>query len=149
MGHSKDGIMLAPSLRARSCDPAPGAGRSRLAAASRLLSVIIAAMCGSAAVAGEDPTGTDLFETKVRPVLVEHCYGCHSVQAKKLKGNLLLDSPEGMRKGGDSGPAVVPGKPDESLLIQAVRYDDESTKMPPKGKLPAATVAVLERWISG
>ena len=120
-----------------------------LATASGLMSAIIAAMCCSAVAAGEDPAGSDLFETKVRPVLVEHCYDCHSAQAKKLKGNLLLDTPEGMRKGGDSGPAVVPGKPDESLLIQAVRYEDESTKMPPKGKLPADTVAVLERWISG
>ena len=96
-----------------------------LATASGLMSAIIAAMCCSAVAAGEDPAGSDFFETKVRPVLVEHCYDCHSAQAKKLKGGLLLDTPEGMRKGGDSGPAVVPGKPDESLLIQAVRYDDE------------------------
>ena len=69
-------------------------------------------------------------------MLAEHCYSCHSAQAKKLKGGLLLDTLEGLRKGGETGPAVVPGKPDESLLIQAIRYDDELTRMPPKGKLP-------------
>src|SRR3954452_1996527 len=116
---------------------------------SRLLPALaLAGFCAGRLCAAQ-PEQVQFFETKVRPVLVEHCYDCHSAQAKKLKGNLLLDTAEGMRKGGDSGPAVVPGKPDESLLIQAVRYDDESTKMPPKGKLPAATVAVLERWISG
>ena len=87
--------MLAPSRRARSCDPAAGAGRSRLAAASRLLSVIIVATCGSAAVAGEDPTGTDFFESKVRPVLVEHCYKCHSAQAKSSRGACGSTAPTG------------------------------------------------------
>ena len=91
-----------------------------------------------------DPADVDFFESKVRPLLAEHCYACHSAGAKKLKGGLLLDSLEAMRKGGQTGPAVVPGKLDESLLIQAVRYDDELTKMPPKGKLPAASIAVLE-----
>ena len=91
--------------------------------------------------------GSDFFETKVRPVLVEHCYACHSPQAKKLRGGLLLDTIEGMRKGGQSGPAVVPGKPEESLLVQAVRYDDELIKMPPKEKLPAPAIAALEQWI--
>ena len=89
----------------------------------------------------------DYFETKVRPLLAEHCYPCHSAGARKLKGGLLLDSIEGMRQGGQTGPAVVPGKLDESLLIQAVRYEDELTKMPPKGKLPAATIAILEEWV--
>ena len=96
---------------------------------------------------GPARAGSDFFETKVRPVLAEHCYACHSAQAKKLKGGLLLDTLEGMRKGGETGPAVVPGKPDESLLIQAIRYDDELTRMPPKGKLPAATIAGLEQWV--
>src|SRR5436305_7795487 len=139
MGHPKDRIMLAPSRRARSCDPAAGAGRSRLAAASRLLSVIIVATCGSAAVAGEDPTGPELFETKVRPVLVEHCYGCHSAGAKKLKGGLRLDTADGLAKGGDSGPAVAAGKPANSRLVQAVRHVGD-VKMPPTGKLPDAVI---------
>jgi len=94
-----------------------------------------------------DRASSDFFETKVRPVLVEHCYACHSSQARKLKGGLLLDTIEGMRKGGQSGPAVVPGKPEESLLVQAVHYDGELTRMPPKEKLPAPAIAALEHWI--
>src|SRR5579862_6060823 len=94
-----------------------------------------------------DAAGIEFFEQKVRPVLVKNCYGCHSVEAKKNKGGLLLDTREGVRKGGDSGPAVVPGKPDKSLLIQAVRYGE--LKMPPatKGQLPAAVIADLEKWV--
>ena len=90
---------------------------------------------------------SDFYEAKVRPVLVEHCYACHSSQAKKLKGRLLLDTTEGIRKGGESGPVIMPGRPDESLLIEAVRYEDELTRMPPKGKLPAAAIAALEAWV--
>src|SRR5947209_8779245 len=73
------------------------------------------------------------FEKQVRPLLIKHCYECHSSQAKVLKGSLRLDSRAGWMKGGDSGPAVVPGAPDESLLIEAIRY--ESLEMPPRGKL--------------
>jgi hypothetical protein len=91
--------------------------------------------------------GVEFFEKKVRPVLVEHCYQCHSGQAKKKRGGLLLDSREGLRKGGDTGPAVVPGKPGESLLLRAVRHSDDMLKMPPKGKLPDAVVADLEAWV--
>jgi hypothetical protein len=88
------------------------------------------------------------FETKIRPVLVRHCYECHSAeaqQAKKLRGGLLLDSRQGMRKGGDSGPAIVPWKAGESLLIQALKYD--GTKMPPKQQLPNEVVADFVKWV--
>jgi hypothetical protein len=85
------------------------------------------------------------FENRIRPVLVEHCYECHSEKAKKLKGGLRLDLRDTLRRGGDTGPAIVPGKPDESLLIEAVRYD--SLEMPPKGKLPERVIADLETWI--
>src|SRR5436190_19921013 len=91
--------------------------------------------------------GLEFFEKNVRPVLVRHCYSCHSAEAKKLKGGLRLDSRDGLLKGGDSGPAVVPGKPEESRLIKAVRYADDELKMPPKEKLPAAVLADLEAWI--
>jgi hypothetical protein len=101
----------------------------------------------TAQAAEPDHSGSEYFESKIRPVLVEHCYACHSSQAKKLKGGLLLDTFEGMRKGGDTGPAVIPGKPEESLLIQAVRYQGELTRMPPKGKLPEATIALLDQWV--
>ena len=95
-----------------------------------------------------DRVGLDFFEAKIRPMLVTHCYQCHSTGAaakKKLKGNLLLDSRDGILEGGESGPAVVPGKPDESLLISALRQ--ESFKMPPKGKLPDEIVAHFVTWV--
>ena len=96
-----------------------------------------------------DAAGIEFFEKKVRPILAEHCYKCHSAEAKKgLKGGLALDSREASRKGGDSGPAVVPGEPDESLLIEAIRFTDEAMKMPPEGRLPAETIADLERWVA-
>src|SRR5262249_28175531 len=81
----------------------------------------------------------------IRPVLVEKCYSCHSADAKILRGGLLLDSRDGLLKGGDSGPAIVPGNADESVLIQALRYD--GYEMPPTGKLPEAVVADFERWV--
>src|SRR4029079_16297212 len=91
--------------------------------------------------------GVRFFESKIRPVLVEHCYSCHAASAKKIKGGLLLDSRPAWQKGGDSGPAIVPGHPDKSLLIKALRFTDESTKMPPKGALPAAVIADFEHWV--
>jgi hypothetical protein len=91
---------------------------------------------------------TAFFETKIRPVLVEHCYSCHSPEAKKIKGGLLLDTREGLRRGGDTGPAVVPGDASQSLLIKAIRYEDPDFAMPPKKKLPAEVIADLEKWIA-
>ena len=85
------------------------------------------------------------FESKIRPVLVEKCYSCHSAKSKILQGGLLLDTRDGVFKGGDSGPAVVIGKPDESPLIQALRYD--GFEMPPSGKLPEAVIADFEKWV--
>ena len=73
----------------------------------------------------------EFFEAKIRPLLVERCYECHSAESKKLKGGLRLDSRAGLAKGGDSGPAITPGKPDQSLLIKAVRYADPDLQMPP------------------
>ncbi|MGO9464232.1 MAG: DUF1549 domain-containing protein [Isosphaeraceae bacterium] len=87
------------------------------------------------------------FETKIRPVLVTTCSKCHARSAEKVKGGLLVDSREGLREGGDTGPAVVPGKPDESLLITAIRYQDDSLQMPPKTKLPDAVIADFEKWV--
>ena len=94
------------------------------------------------AVAAE-PTaeGLAFFEKKIRTVLVEKCYKCHSANSEKLKGKLRLDTREGIRKGGESGHAVVPKDLEESLLIEAIRYGDEDTAMPPKERLPAAVVA--------
>src|SRR5689334_9944141 len=100
-----------------------------------------------AAAVNADDAGMEFFEKRIRPLLIEHCLKCHAQDAKKLGGGLLLDSRDGVQKGGDSGPVVVPGKPDESLLIRAVRYTDPSVQMPPKGKLPAQAIADLEEWV--
>ena len=88
------------------------------------------------------------FETKIRPILVKHCYKCHSLESNQSKGGLRLDTRATIRKGGDSGPAVVPGDPENSLLLQAVAYDNGFYDMPPAGKLSEAQVADLRHWIS-
>jgi hypothetical protein len=97
--------------------------------------------------AAADPAALEHFEKKVRPVLVKHCYRCHSAKSEKLKGGLRVDGREALLKGGDSGPAVVPGEPDRSRLITALRYADVALQMPPKGKLPAAVIADLTQWV--
>ncbi|MCI0461893.1 MAG: PSD1 and planctomycete cytochrome C domain-containing protein [Gemmataceae bacterium] len=110
---------------------------------------VVLLACPPVRADGPEPTGAglDFFEKKVRPVLAEHCYKCHSTQAKSPKGGLLLDSRAGLNKGGDSGPAVVAGKPAQSLLIKAVRHVDLDLRMPPDGKLPAPVLADLEKWV--
>ncbi len=95
-----------------------------------------------------DSAGVEFFEKKIRPIFVESCYKCHSSEAEKVKGDLLLDSREGLLKGGETGPALVPGDPGKSLLIKAVRYTDENLQMPPKNKkLSAEQISDLEAWI--
>jgi hypothetical protein len=76
------------------------------------------------AVAGASPGDLEFFEKKIRPVLAQSCYKCHATTSQKVKAGLLLDSREGMLKGGETGPAVVPGKAEKSLLIEAVRWTD-------------------------
>ncbi|MBC8354634.1 MAG: DUF1553 domain-containing protein [Planctomycetes bacterium] len=98
-----------------------------------------------------DPAGLDFFEKKIRPVLIDRCYQCHSAKAKdagKLKGGLLLDSREGVHVGGDTGPAITPGKIDESLLIDAIRFGEDAYQMPPDGKLSAEVIADFEKWVA-
>jgi hypothetical protein len=95
-----------------------------------------------------DDDGIQFFEQKIRPVLVEHCYSCHSVAArdmKKLQGGLYLDSAAGVAAGGESGPVIVKGKTAESPLLKALKYD--GLEMPPTGKLPDAVVADFAKWI--
>ncbi len=84
------------------------------------------------------------FETEIRPVLVQHCYGCHGPD--KQKGGLRLDNLPSILEGGESGPAIELGSPEQSLLVQAIRY--ESLQMPPSGKLPASKIDAFVRWIS-
>ncbi len=95
------------------------------------------------------PDQIEFFESKVRPILVEHCYKCHSAEADEIEAGLVLDTKAGWETGGDSGPTIVPGNLDESLLVQAIRYDEDVvTGMPPKSKLSDDKIAILERWVS-
>src|SRR5881394_1394474 len=93
----------------------------------------------------------DFFETKVRPVLLDKCYNCHDGSgAKSVKGGFTLDTREGLLRGGESGKTtIVPGKPDESPLIKAVKWTDAKFRMPPKPehRLTAEQVADLEKWV--
>jgi hypothetical protein len=89
----------------------------------------------------------EFFEKKIRPVLAKHCYKCHSAKSKKLKGGLRLDHRAGVLKGGDSGAAIVSGKPEQSRLIEAIGYDNVDLEMPPRGKLTAAQIADLTEWV--
>src|SRR5205823_653036 len=99
------------------------------------------------AARAEDPPAPDpaaavrFFETKIRPVLVQHCYKCHSAGAGKSRGDLLVDTRESIRAGGSRGPAVVPGDPDSSLLLAAIAHSEPDLTMPPKSEpLPRAIV---------
>jgi cytochrome c553 len=101
-----------------------------------------------AASAPLSPADLQFFENKIRPVLANRCYQCHSRDADKVKGGLMLDTQEGLLHGGNSGAVIVPGKPDDSLLIQAIRYTDPDLQMPPKGEqLTDQQVADFTEWI--
>jgi mono/diheme cytochrome c family protein len=94
------------------------------------------------------PAQTQFFETKIRPILADKCYKCHSQQAERVKAGLLLDTREGTLKGGETGPAILPGDPEKSLLIKAVRHTDPDLQMPPKGqKLSDDQIADLVSWV--
>lgn len=97
----------------------------------------------SAAITAEQQ---EFFEKEVRPVLVQRCYECHA--GDEVNGGLLLDSKAGVLNGGDSGASVVAGKPDQSLLIEAVRYKNRDLQMPPQNRMPDAEIAVLEKWVA-
>ena len=107
---------------------------------------------GAAPAAVETPTAeqAQFFETKIRPVLVERCYACHSSQGEKVRGGLVLESRAGVLRGGDDGMVVVPGDPDASMLIKAIRYTDPKLKMPPKAetRLSPEQVADFEKWVA-
>ena len=120
--------LLAKPYAARSADPVEEPTASKTSAAA------------------SDAAAEAAFLQDVLPVLQEHCFECHSHDAGKIEGGLVLDSRSGWATGGDSGPAVVAGEPDQSLLISAVRYDGH--EMPPSGKLPDELIARLERWVA-
>lgn len=109
---------------------------------------LVCCIAPSLTQAADDAAGIQFFEQKIRPVLVEHCYSCHSAQArdaKKLQGALYLDSAAGIAAGGESGATLVKGKASESLLLKALNYD--GLEMPPAGKLPDAVIADFAKWI--
>jgi hypothetical protein len=126
----------------------PKAAFRRLA---RPLGILWSLVLGSwSFAASPSPEQIEFFEKKIRPVLVESCYKCHSAESGKDKGGLLVDSRDALLKGGDSGPALVPGKPDDSLFIKAIRYTDKELQMPPSkdgGKLAPEVIADFEAWV--
>jgi hypothetical protein len=122
---------------------------SRLLAEAVFAVAVLACVVGSAqedAVKATDAKGIEFFEKQIAPILKRRCFQCHSHESGKAKGGLVLDSRHGWEQGGSEGPAIVPGQPGKSLLLEAVRY--ESYEMPPKKKLPASEIALLERWIA-
>lgn len=108
------------------------------------LSSLFPSLLGPVAHANDD----DFFEKKIRPVLAENCLECHSSSLGQMKGGLDLESREGWQSGGESGPVIVPGDTEKSLLLKAVAYAHPELHMPPKGKLPEPVVRDLEQWIA-
>lgn len=119
----------------------------------RCLSFLGASLLATTVQAAEPALAANdlqLFNTQILPVLTEHCYKCHSHTADKIKGGLMLDSREAVLHGGSSGPIIVPGKPDDSLLIQAIRYTDADLRMPPEehgGRLTELQIADFTEWV--
>ena len=107
--------------------------------------LILSTLALQAMAADMTPDQRSFFESRIRPVLVKQCYECHSQNSKKLGGKLLLDAPSEMIAGGESGPTLIPGKPDDSLIIQALRYD--GLEMPPKKRLPEPVVHDFITWV--
>jgi hypothetical protein len=126
-------VLVAASLFAASCTPATAAEDVQPATFAKPAS---------------QSEGVEYFEKHIRPVLVKHCYSCHSAEAKTVEGGMLLDSRQGVLKGGDLGPVVVPGQPEKSRLIRAISHTDEELQMPPEEKLPAEVVKHFERWVA-
>jgi cytochrome c553 len=109
--------------------------------------LLLLAQCLSLTVVGRliaEDTVAAFFEKEIRPALVQHCVRCHGEE--KVQGGLRLDTREGWQAGGDSGPAIIAGDP-QSLLLQAIEYEDINLEMPPRGKLPETTIAAFQKWI--
>jgi hypothetical protein len=114
----------------------------------RTLAVTLGVLLAAPGLAGaDDPEGAAFFERKIRPVLIEHCYACHSSQAKPPKAGFRVDTRAGLRRGGHSGPAIEPGRPDDSLLIRVLEHTSEIAMMPPDGRLPDAVLDDFRAWI--
>src|SRR5687768_627761 len=111
-----------------------------------VIAAVVPAVAFSAQPASSSAEGVEFFEKKIRPVLAAQCYKCHG-ESEKVKGGLRLDSRAGVLQGGETGPALVPGNPAKSLLIQAIRYADEDLQMPPKHRLTPEQVKDFEDWV--
>jgi hypothetical protein len=119
---------------------------SRLCAVAAALRTAVSVL--GAAASTPEAAQIEFFESKIRPIFAENCYQCHSQKAEKLKGDLRVDTPEGLLKGGKSGPVIIAGDPEASRLIKAVRYTDPDLRMPPRNKkLATDQIATLEAWI--
>src|SRR5712691_8813562 len=115
----------------------------------RFSSSHIVALCLAAPLCAQIPAGQlEFFEKKIRPVLAEKCYPYHSAKLARPMGGLRLDTRDGARKGGDSGPAITPGDPSHSALVTAISYQSLNLKMPPSGKLSDEQIADLTAWIT-
>lgn len=128
----------------------PEAGDTMMSDSMMSDSMMSDSMMGGGAAGKETPlskTQISFFETKVRPILVKNCYECHSAEARKSKGGLVLDTREGWQKGGEDGKVIVPGNPDKSMLIKAIRYTDDDLQMPPDEKMRPEDIAVLTQWV--
>ena len=157
-GETSRGLRVAKShdVPQRS-DTEVGAAKSPFACRMRFLMTVrlqtitcacaVAAVIAAAHAHGDQPTTDEIkfFETKIRPVLIKECYGCHSNKAGNVRGGLRLDTRELTRMGGSSGPAVVPGDLDQSLLISAINHVD--FEMPPQRKLSASVIADFRSWV--
>jgi len=144
----RDGWPQPSSRTARSRRTGASAPYRHLSPIIKKLSILFACFVSAAALAADDEAqreGAKFFENEVRPILAQHCFECHG--EKKQKGGLRVDHIGYLKTGGDTGPALVPGKPEESPMIEAVHYQNKDFQMPPKQKLPEAEIAVLEKWI--
>ncbi len=123
--------------------------RNGLASLALTLPLLITSSSGADdAAKPDDAKGIEFFESKIRPILAQQCYACHSTAAGKAESGLLLDSRERMRAGGDRGPAVVPRDPKSSILLAAIAHTDDDLKMPPKkDRLPDSALADFRAWI--
>jgi hypothetical protein len=119
----------------------------QLMKASGFIALTIALHTSSAMGAPADDSKIAFFEKTIRPILINRCYECHSVESGKSKGGLLMDSRDAILKGGDNGPALVAGDPEKSRIIESVRYHNQDLQMPPKGAMSAAEVRALEEWV--
>ena len=103
-------------------------------------------VCAHAARA-EDEAGKKFFAEKIGPVLEKNCYKCHSAKAEEVQGKLLVDTREGIRKGGNNGPAIVPNDVEKSFLLRAIKYQEDDYQMPPSGRLADEIIADFVKWV--